>query len=219
MFSHHHRPTCCYAQWIQEFCQSSLMGLLQRCAVWCIPAVMLAETNPTSVNGWVNGYAFILSFLAPLWTICKSCTLFLADCFRTKPHPSQAPLTLPSISAKKPPTPQLQSLGLLSARLGPVAFWVWVSSSSQRFLSWLNDFHSNQYLSCILHGRWSRLTRGKRSTNGPDFLSEFWTETYSCYLVDCCCCAVRLRISDLLICSLTCTFHRYMMGSSMVCSH
>ena len=22
------------------------------------------------VNGWPNGYAFILSFLAPLWTIC-----------------------------------------------------------------------------------------------------------------------------------------------------
>jgi amino acid transporter len=22
------------------------------------------------VNGWANGYAFILSFLAPLWTIC-----------------------------------------------------------------------------------------------------------------------------------------------------
>jgi hypothetical protein len=24
------------------------------------------------VNGWPNGFAFILSFLAPLWTICKS---------------------------------------------------------------------------------------------------------------------------------------------------
>jgi amino acid transporter len=23
------------------------------------------------VNGWPNGYAFILSFLAPAWTICK----------------------------------------------------------------------------------------------------------------------------------------------------
>ncbi|KIM41913.1 hypothetical protein M413DRAFT_71101 [Hebeloma cylindrosporum] len=27
-----------------------------------------------NVNGWPNGYAFILSFLAPLWTICKSCS-------------------------------------------------------------------------------------------------------------------------------------------------
>lgn len=24
------------------------------------------------MNGWINGYAFILSFLAPLWTICES---------------------------------------------------------------------------------------------------------------------------------------------------
>jgi amino acid transporter len=26
--------------------------------------------NFTNLNGWANGYAFILSFLAPLWTIC-----------------------------------------------------------------------------------------------------------------------------------------------------
>ncbi|CCM02109.1 uncharacterized protein FIBRA_04186 [Fibroporia radiculosa] len=27
--------------------------------------------NFTNLNGWTNGYAFILSFLAPLWTICS----------------------------------------------------------------------------------------------------------------------------------------------------
>ena len=31
--------------------------------------------NFTNLNGWPAGYAFILSFLAPLWTICK----FLPD--------------------------------------------------------------------------------------------------------------------------------------------
>jgi len=28
--------------------------------------------NTDSVNGWPHGFAFILSFLAPLWTICES---------------------------------------------------------------------------------------------------------------------------------------------------
>ena len=31
----------------------------------------LLLTPYLKVNGWTNGYAFILSFLAPLWTICS----------------------------------------------------------------------------------------------------------------------------------------------------
>ncbi len=40
-----------------------------------------------TVNGWASGYAFILSFLAPLWTICKltfSHVLCVADIFDCK---------------------------------------------------------------------------------------------------------------------------------------
>ena len=54
------------------------MGLLQRCVVRYTPVMVPAEINPMSVNVWVNGYAFILSLLAPLWTICKSFTPFFA---------------------------------------------------------------------------------------------------------------------------------------------
>lgn len=34
---------------------------------------------PSVVNGWPDGYAFILSFLAPLWTICTLFSLYLDD--------------------------------------------------------------------------------------------------------------------------------------------
>lgn len=35
--------------------------------------------DPILVNGWPNGFAFIMSFLAPLWTICKSIVLSEGD--------------------------------------------------------------------------------------------------------------------------------------------
>lgn len=34
------------------------------------PPFLCSQYNVIPVNGWPNGYAFIMSFLAPLWTIC-----------------------------------------------------------------------------------------------------------------------------------------------------
>jgi amino acid transporter len=45
-----------------------------------IPRYFPSEHNSSKiVNGWPSGYAFILSFLAPLWTICKAASLTLNE--------------------------------------------------------------------------------------------------------------------------------------------
>ena len=55
----------------------------------------------TAVYDWPDGFAFILSFLAPLWTICTSFLINRCDCVDEYPIPPQACLTPVFTSLRK----------------------------------------------------------------------------------------------------------------------
>ncbi|EIW76668.1 amino acid transporter [Coniophora puteana RWD-64-598 SS2] len=78
-----HAVICCLATAVLAKLQTVyviLNVLLCLAVIIALPAVTPAEYkntasfalgNFTNMNGWPDGYAFILSFLAPLWTICS----------------------------------------------------------------------------------------------------------------------------------------------------
>jgi len=51
-------------------CFAVIIGLPAATPKEYMNSASFALGNFTNVNGWPNGYAFILSFLSPLWTIC-----------------------------------------------------------------------------------------------------------------------------------------------------
>lgn len=68
MSCRYHCITHCYSFRIQKLSEIRT-GRLSKL---CIPSVYCKfATKLSLVNGWPTGYAFILSFLAPLWTICR----------------------------------------------------------------------------------------------------------------------------------------------------
>ncbi|KAF9644428.1 APC amino acid permease [Thelephora ganbajun] len=78
-----HGIICCFGTKVLARLQSLyvvLNVLLCVAVIIALPAATPAEYKNsasyalggfTNLNGWTNGYAFILSFLAPLWTICS----------------------------------------------------------------------------------------------------------------------------------------------------
>jgi len=78
-----HAVICCLATRVLARLQTvyvALNVLLCLAVIIALPAATPKEFkndasfalgNFTNLNGWPNGYAFILSFLAPLWTICS----------------------------------------------------------------------------------------------------------------------------------------------------
>lgn len=69
----------------------------------------LCNYDDDLVNGWPDGYAFILSFLAPLWTICEKYSCIIPS--RRVIYLLQARSIQACISVKKHPMPLLQSPG------------------------------------------------------------------------------------------------------------
>ncbi|KAI0790897.1 amino acid permease-domain-containing protein [Abortiporus biennis] len=78
-----HAIICCFGTAVLARLQSVYVGLnvlLCLAVIIALPAATPKEFrntasyafgNFTNTSGWPNGYAFILSFLAPLWTICS----------------------------------------------------------------------------------------------------------------------------------------------------
>ncbi|KAJ4481031.1 amino acid/polyamine transporter I [Lentinula aciculospora] len=78
-----HTLVCCLGTTILARLQTIYVGLnvlLCLAVIIALPAATPAEFMNTAsfalgdfsnLNGWPNGYAFIMSFLAPLWTICS----------------------------------------------------------------------------------------------------------------------------------------------------
>jgi len=69
------------------------------------PVLNVVQMNcliPCIVDGWPNGFAFIMSFMAPLWTICA----YMQTCFGVVSDADypQVRSTLLCISARKPRT-------------------------------------------------------------------------------------------------------------------
>ncbi|THG93276.1 hypothetical protein EW026_g7921 [Hermanssonia centrifuga] len=78
-----HAVICCLGTQVLARLQTVYVGLnvlLCLAVIIALPAATPSEFrnsasfalgNFTNLNGWPNGFAFILSFLAPLWTICS----------------------------------------------------------------------------------------------------------------------------------------------------
>lgn len=69
------------------------------------PVLNIVQMNcliPCTVDGWPNGFAFIMSFMAPLWTICT----YMEICFGVVSDADylQVRSTLLCISVRKPRT-------------------------------------------------------------------------------------------------------------------
>ena len=88
--------------------------------------VLLNADLGAAVYDWPDGFAFILSFLAPLWTICTSFLTNRCDCAGEYPLPLQARLTLVFISLKRLRTQQSLCHGPSSGPLALVEFLVGV---------------------------------------------------------------------------------------------
>lgn len=58
----------------------------------------------TNLTGWPSGFAFILSFLAPVWTICESAVYSSAPCHRSS---LKAASTAPCPSPRRRATPPM----------------------------------------------------------------------------------------------------------------
>ena len=151
------------------------------------------------VNGWPDGYAFILSFLAPLWTICNelfTATFFIAadnsisGSFDSSVHISEEASNAASAVPWAIVCAIAWVLWLLfwrdqqikwnTIRIAGVLGWGTTLSYRPVTTTW-PIFVSNKCFFGLLHGYRSSVDseQSHRTAHGPNILQQFWPERYS----------------------------------------